>query len=145
MANFGDYPGELTALVPVDILFIVHFPLYKSSSFPKSCSIISRIVSLGNATSELEQLRWWQRKGENKKATGLISKTKILDIHVQHTTLFSRFICHHHTTNVVKLDQNGNAIIILISKINSLNFLLSTQRESHDFLLILTKWIRITW
>ena len=58
MANFGDYPGELTALVPVDILFIVHFPLYKSSSFPKSCSIISRIVSLGNATSELEQLRW---------------------------------------------------------------------------------------
>ena len=30
MANFGDYPGELTALVPVDILFIVHFPLYKS-------------------------------------------------------------------------------------------------------------------
>ena len=35
MANFGNYPGELTALVPVDILFIVHFPLNKSSSFPK--------------------------------------------------------------------------------------------------------------
>ena len=35
MANFSNYPGELTALVPVDVLFIVHFPLNKSSSFPK--------------------------------------------------------------------------------------------------------------
>ena len=58
MANFSDYPGELTALVPVDILFIVHFPLINPQVFQKSCSIISRTVSLGNATSELEQLRW---------------------------------------------------------------------------------------
>ena len=53
----------------------------------------------------------------------------MLDIHLQHTTLFSRFICHHHTTDVVKLYRNayGNAIIILISNINSLNFLLSAH------------------
>ena len=35
------------------------------------------------------------------------------------TTLFGGFLCHHRTTNVVKLDRNGNAIVAFIGSISS--------------------------
>lgn len=68
-----------------------------------------------NATGKLEQPQWRGRKQERKeKATGLMRNT-----HWKHWTcskLNGRFIYHHHTTNAVELDLNGNMIVALISK-----------------------------
>ena len=51
----------------------------------------------------------------NNNKNEKISKTKTQKIH--HTIWQVKFLCHHCTTNVDKLDWNSNVIVILISDI----------------------------
>ena len=73
---------------------------------------MSRILLLGNAVASSSNYDDDDGNKNIRKATGLIRKKKTL---WTFSRLFGRFLCRHRTlTDHVKLERNGNAIVVLL-------------------------------
>jgi len=96
--------ASLWVQVLEDVVFVAVF--HQIVGFSMKSSYIKNVLH-GNATSELEKPQRQQRKQENKKETGSISKTKT----VRAAQFLADFIAIIPQPLLCKLDQNGSAIL----------------------------------
>ena len=89
--------------------FVARFP--SSSRFSGKTVAYQELFYVVTLTASSAQPKR-RLKRDSKQATGVVSKQKLWTL----CTLFGRFICRHFTTtDVVKLNWNGDTKVVLIS------------------------------